>query len=156
MAGLRVRLITEDDDRLALQSPFDRLFVDGLKHAIPYSGRAWDSERKVWLIVLLYESDLLDYLRQVGAQVQDDRRGPQTVTVVPAMPEDLRQAFETLHLASTAPLGAAEAVYRFWTKHMHPDHGGDVTLFHAVNDAIAIIRHYLDPKEDPDDTELPF
>lgn len=155
MPGLRVRLSREPDDRIALQSPYDRAFVDGLKQAIPYAGRVWESERKLWVIWLLYETDLLTYLRNVGAQVQDDRTGAHTPVAVPAMPEDLRQAFDTLHLAYTAPLGAAEAVYRFWSKHTHPDLGGDVTLFHAVNDAIQTIRHYLDPQEVSGD-ELPF
>ena len=137
------------------RSPQKGTLVDGLKQAIPYSARAWESDRKLWVIWPLYATELETYLRQVGAQVQDDRTGAQAPVAVPPMPEDLRRAFATLHLASTAPLGAAEAVYRFWSKHTHPDLGGDVTVFHGVNDAIQVIRHYLDPKDTPDD-DLPF
>jgi hypothetical protein len=157
MAALRVRLSTEPEDRIALQSPYDRAFVDGLKTAIPYAARAWDAERKVWLVWPLYQQELLDYLRAVGAQIQDDRHKADTPahTAVPAMPEDLAQAFATLHLAPTAPLGAADAVFKFWSRHCHPDVGGDPALFRAANDAIQIIRRYLDPQE-PDDDDLPF
>lgn len=157
MTALRVRLSTEPEDRIALQSPYDRAFVDGLKAAIPYAARAWDSERKVWIVWPLYQQDLLDYLRSVSAQVQDDRTTAPTLTPtqIPAMPEDLAQAFATLHLAPTAPLGAAEAVFKFWSRHCHPDVGGDTALFLAANDAIQVIRRYLDPQEDPDD-DLPF
>jgi hypothetical protein len=156
MAALRVRLSTEPEDRIALQSPYDRAFVDGLKSAIPYAARAWESDRKIWVIWPLYQQDLLDYLRSVGAQVQDDRETRHTSTPVPAMPEDLAQAFATLHLAPTAPLGGAEAMFKFWARHCHPDVGGDPALFRAANDAIQTIRRYLDPQEIPDDDDIPF
>ena len=157
MAVLRVRLSSEADDRIALQSPYDRAFVDGLKQAIPYAGRVWESDRKIWVIWPLYQQDLLDYLRQVGAQVQDDRQTAHMPASVPAMPEDLKQGFDTLHLAYTAPLGLAEMAYKFWSRYVHPDMGGDVAQFHAVNDAITTIRHYLSTKEDTDvDDQLPF
>jgi hypothetical protein len=156
MAQLRVRLSSEPEDRIALQSPYDRAFVDGLKAAIPYAARAWESDRKIWVIWPLYQQELLAYLRDVGAQVQDDRETAHTPTQVPAMPEDLAQAFATLHLAPTAPLGAADAVFKFWARHCHPDVGGDPELFRAANDAIQIIRRYLDPQEQPDDDEIPF
>ena len=102
-----------------------RAFVDGLKAAIPYAARAWESDRKIWVIWPLYQQDLLDYLRAVGAQVQDDRETAHAPTPMPAMPEDLAQAFATLHLAPTAPLGGAEAMFKFWARHCHPDVGGD-------------------------------
>ena len=69
------------------------------------------------------------------------------------MPEDLAQAFATLHLAPTAPLGAADAVFKFWARHCHPDVGGDPAQFRAANDAIQIIRRYLDPQERPMTTD---
>jgi hypothetical protein len=157
MTALRVRLSTEPEDRIALQSPYDRAFVDGLKAAIPYAARAWDAARKVWIIWPLYEQDLLDYLRSVSAQVQDNRESAHAPSQVPAMPADLAQAFATLHLAPTAPLGAADAVFKFWAKHAHPDVGGDPAQFRAAGDAIQIIRRYLDPQEMTDDTDpLPF
>ena len=155
MAALRVRLSSEPEDRIAIQSPYDRAFVDGLKAAIPYAARAWESDRKIWVIWPLYEQDLLDYLRSVGAQVQDDRETARAPTQVPPMPDDLAQAFATLHLAPTAPLGGAEAMFKFWARHCHPDVGGDPHLFRAANDAIQTIRRYLNPQETPEDA-IPF
>ena len=95
-------------------------------------------------------------LQALGAQVSDDRAEAQTLAPVPPMPEDLAQAFATLHLAPTAPLGGAEAMFKFWARYCHPDVGGDPALFRAANDAIQIIRRYLDPQEMPDDDAIPF
>ena len=150
---IRVRLTLEADGATCLESPYDRSFVDGLKAAIDYGGRSWDPSRKKWLISALYAEELCEFLQQVGAQVQDDRWPVGVLMPPPAMPEDLRQAFETLHLAYTAPLGVAEAVYRFWAKQTHTDVGGTVEHFHLVNDAIQVIRKHLDPKSDDD---IPF
>lgn len=154
---MRVRLTTDHDGGICLESPFDRTFVDGLKQAIDYGGRSWDPQRKRWLISALYVTELLHYLHQVGVEVQDDREGGQAVTHVPPMPEDLKEAFDALHLQYTAPLGAAEACYKFFARHWHPDAGGNAEDFHKVNDAIAIIRKYLNPPvEDGTNDDIPF
>lgn len=145
---VRVRLTTENPDQVCLQSPYSAELVDRIKSAIPYSGRAWDSSRKVWLVSMLFVPDLMQLLADLRAQVMDDRIQvlPQ-VLELPPMPDDLREAFDTLHLAYTAPLGAAEAVYRFWAKQTHTDVGGNPEQFRAASEAITVIRRYLDPKE---------
>lgn len=35
---------------IAVETPFDRDFVDSLKMIVPYSDRKWDSKQKLWLI----------------------------------------------------------------------------------------------------------
>jgi hypothetical protein len=155
MSALRVRLTSEPDARVCIESPYHQGLIEQLKATIPLGSREWNNDRKRWLVSALYVSDLLTMLQSLGAQVQDDRQTTDTPTPLPAMPEDLAQAFATLHLAPTAPLGAADAVFKFWSRHCHPDVGGDPALFRAANDAIQIIRRYLDPQE-PDDDDLPF
>ena len=163
---MRVRLTTEALGDTALESPYDADFVDGLKQAIPYGGRKWDSQRKRWLISVLYEDTLLEFLAQQGCEIRDDRDNPGTTpptTLAPVtpMPADLKEAFDTLFLAYTAPLCVAEASYRALAKYWHPDRVGKPEQFHGVNDAIDIVRKYLDPRpeghygDDPDD-EIPF
>lgn len=159
---IRVRLTLEPDGAVCLESPYDRTFVDGLKLAIDYGGRQWDPQRKKWLVSALYVDVLEDFLQRVGAQVQDDRGAPPAgsgaVVPPPPMPTDLREAFNALFLAYAAPLCVAEASYKALAKYFHPDVGGHVDDFHGVNDAIAIVRKYLNPKPEPmhDDTDIPF
>jgi hypothetical protein len=146
---MRVRLTLEPDDRICLESPYDAAFVESLKRALDYGGRQWEPTRRRWLISALYAEELLAFLRQYGCQIHDDRTPAHSgmPTPLPPMPEDLRLAFDVLHLAYTAPLCVADASYRALSKYYHPDHGGDVTLFHAITDAIAVVRSHLDPKD---------
>jgi hypothetical protein len=155
MAALRVRLTSEPDGRTCVESPYHQGLIEQLKATIPLVSREWHNERKRWLVSALYVTDLLTMLHGLGAQVSDDRAEAHPPVALPAMPEDLAQAFTTLHLAPTAPLGAAEAVFKFWARHCHPDVGGDPALFRAANDAIQTIRRYLDPQEEEDD-DIPF
>jgi hypothetical protein len=157
MTALRVRLTSEPDDRVCLESPYHQGLIEQLKATIPLGSREWNNDRKRWLVSALYSPDLLTLLHALGAQITDERATAQTLTQIPPMPEDLAQAFATLHLAPTAPLGGAEAMFKFWARHCHPDVGGDPALFRAANDAIQIIRRYLDPQEAPHDNDaLPF
>jgi hypothetical protein len=154
---MRIRLTTGDDGAVHLESPYDRTFVEDLKQAIDRGGRTWDPERKRWIISALYVSVLLEFLAQQGAQIQDDRTPVTSMAPLPPMPEDLREAFAVLHLAPTAPLCAAEAVFKALSKYYHPDRGGDAEAFCAIGDAVDTVRRYLDPKpEDSDANDVPF
>lgn len=153
---IRARLTLEADGAVCLESTYDATFVEGLKQALPYGGRNWNPDRKRWIVSALYIEDLLRYLSHVGAQVQDDRTSSGPVIPIPAMPPALRQAFDALYLAYNAPLYVAEQVYRGLSKVYHPDRGGQAEHFHHINDAIAIIRSYLDPQPPDEDNDIPF
>lgn len=155
---LRVRLTTEPDGAVALESPYDRAFVDELKTALDWSGRQWDASRKRWIVSALYVTDLLAFLQGQGVQVQDDRASAsgEDGREVPPMPDDLREAFDVLFLAYTAPLCVAEGSYKALSKYWHPDHGGDPADFDRVNTAIRIVRRYLDPQDVDEDDDIPF
>lgn len=154
---LRVRLTLEPDGATCLESPYDRAFVEGLKLEIPYEGRSWDSQRKRWIVSALFADALVHFLQERGCQILDDRQsGTAAPLALPPMPADLREAFDTLFLAYTAPLCVAEAAYKALARHWHPDHGGNAEDFHKANDAIHVVRHYLaEPAEVPDD-DIPF
>ena len=156
--SIPVRLTSEPDAAIAVESPYDAAFLDGLKQAIPWEGRQWVRDRKRWIVSALYASHLLTFLDQVGAHIRDDRADAQALVPLPPMPEELKTAFDVLHLQYTAPLGAADAVFRFYSTYSHPDKGGDVERFHAVNDAIQAIRFYLTPREEAGDEndDIPF
>lgn len=143
---MRVRLTGEPDGAIALQASYRdwEPVLTRFKLDIPYDGRSWDATRKRWIVSALYTADLLAFLQQVGAQILDDRPMPvMPGTTIPAMPDDLKAAFDTLHVQYDAPLGVCEATYKFYAKHYHPDHHGDPEDFVAINDAITVIRHYL-------------
>ena len=154
---VRVRLTLEPDDAICLESPYDPLLVEGLKRAIDYGGRQWEPSRKRWIISALYAKDLVRFLQSYGAQIQDDRQQghPGALAPLPPMPTDLKEAFDALHLAYTAPLCVAEAAYRALSKYCHPDRGGEAQDFDRVASAITVVRSYLDPQEDADD-DIPF
>ena len=154
---MRVRLTDAADGAVYLESPYHdwEPVREVFKAAIPYGGRTWEADVKKWRVGALYVSDLLALLSQWGAQVQDDRAPrPAGEGAVP-MPDDLRAAFEALHLRPTAPLCVAESSFKALVKYYHPNKGGDVEDFHRVNKAMQVIKTYLDPQEEPDD-ELPF
>jgi hypothetical protein len=152
---MRVRLTSADpaDPQGAggvwLESPYDAVFVQELKAAIPYHGRQWDSAHKRWGITSLYLDTLMAFLTHWGVEIRDDRSAQDQLAqaLIPPMPADLKDAFDSLFLAYTAPLCVAEGAYRALSKYWHPDRsGGHLEDFHRVNDAIETIRTYLDPQ----------
>ena len=142
---MRVRLTADDDGAVALEAAYHdwEPHREDFKDRIPWDGRRWDGERRRWIIAALYVADLLDFLGEIGADVLDDRPRQATKMAVPALPRDLRAAFDVLHMQYDAPLGCAEAIYRFMAKTVHPDHGGTNDAMAALNRAIAVIRHHL-------------
>lgn len=156
---MRVRLTLEADDAICMESPYEARFVTEFKAALPWDGRTWQADRKRWIVSALYAVELLDFLQHYGAQIQDDRTPVPTTgaaVILPPMPNDLREAFDILHLQYTAPLCVAEGSFKALVKYHHPDVGGEVALFHQVAEAIEVVRHYLNPKDDFDDDTIPF
>lgn len=155
---MRVRLSDAPDGAVYLESSYRdwQPVIDAFKRAIPFDGRTWDGDLKKWIIRALYVAELLTFLAQHGAQVQDDRQPIQSLEVRAPMPDDLRAALAVLHLAPSAPLCVAEGSYRALSKYYHPDKGGDPETFHLVSDAIQVVRHYLNPQETQDDGDIPF
>jgi hypothetical protein len=156
---MRVRLTSEVDGAVCLESPYDAAFVESLKLALDYGGRSWDATRKRWIVSALYVDILMQFLQDYGAHIIDDRVKAQEEAMIapPPMPTDLKDAFDALYLAYTAPLCVAVASYRALSKYWHPDKGGDATDFDRVATAIEVIRSYLDPKEEQaDGNDVPF
>lgn len=156
---LRVRLTTEPDGSICVESLYDARFVELLKQDIPRGSRAWDGDRKRWIVSTLYVEELLSICQHCTATILDERAKDARDTVIPCppMPEDLREAFDTLTLAYGAPLELAEVAFRFYSKYYHPDKGGDTDLFRRCNDAMGTIRRYLKPMPTEDDIDpLPF
>lgn len=144
---MRARITTEPDGGLCLETSYQAAFVQALKTAIPWDRRTWDAARKRWSVSVLYADDLLRLLTDFHATVFDERcpHHEEALTVVPPMPPELRDAFDALFLAYTAPLCVAVAAYRALSQIHHPDHGGEAHQFRTVQTAIATIRQYLDP-----------
>lgn len=147
---MRIRLTTEPDGRICVESPYDPGFVAAFKAAIPWDGREWVASRKRWLLSPIYFLELEALCTQYGAQILDERTGTmQHVLAGPdpyaLMPADLRTAFTCLYLAPNAPICVAEASYRALSRVYHPDNTetGNTTYMGEVNDAISTIRRYF-------------
>ena len=167
---LRCRLTEDPDGRIVLESPYGDFapVLDAFKAQLPWDGRAWDSQRKRWLISALYATELLAFLQRHNATVQDDRdslagdarQGPVEgiLIPVPPMPPDLQDAFTVLRVMPNAPLGLCEAAYKFLAKVWHPDLGGQAQDFQRLNDAMATIRRYLAPIQETPNVhhDIPF
>lgn len=138
---MRVLLTSEPDGRCCLHSPYDPEFVAGLKQAIPAFYRTWVKERRCWLIADPYIRHLLIYLDRTGVEIEDDRE-PATIAHR-ELPSPVRQAFDVLYCAYTAPLTVVEGAYRALVKVHHPDKGGSVETCAQLNKAIATVRQHL-------------
>lgn len=153
---MKVRLTLDPDDAIVLESPYDRTFVERFKQALDYGGRQWDPQRKRWIVSALYAEELLTFLQSAGVEIQDDRQPAQALASRPPVPPELQAAFDALFLHWQAPLCVADASYKALALRWHPDKRGNPEDFRRINDAIAIIRSYLDPKEPRDDSDIPF
>lgn len=145
---MRVRLTTEPDGRICLESAYDEVFVADLKRTIHYSGREWHPARKRWLISALYADDLITLLESWGATIHDAREQDSSRASADPfahLPPALSQAYTALYLLPTAPLFVAESVYRAVAKQTHPDTGGDPADFRIAQEAITTLRHHLKP-----------
>ena len=146
---MRVRLTREPDGAICLESPYDRTLVDGLKQAIPWDGRKWEASRKRWIISPLYDDELHQFCQQHGITILDERcqTPPHAPALLapPGMPEELRQAFDTLYCAYGAPLLVAEAAWKALSRVYHPDNQqyGDAEKSVALNQAMSVVRYYL-------------
>jgi hypothetical protein len=52
----------------------------------------------------------------------------------------VERAYHTLHLLPSAPAELVDLAYRFWSKKLHPDLGGDDGQMAALNTAMEVIR----------------
>jgi hypothetical protein len=88
----------------------------------------------------MYDTKPLDHrviFIQEADRLADD--SPQAQIVLP---------LARLHLRPTAPLWAAQAVYRAAMQRAYPDHGGDHATACALTEAISVIREHNHREDD--------
>ncbi len=74
-------IIKSQGDMLAIQTPFNRDFINNLKKEIPHTDREWDSSSKSWLVDPLHEKkvveitgryfDIIDGRQKSTAEIED-------------------------------------------------------------------------------------
>lgn len=47
---MKTAIITQEDDKVSLQTPYNPQFVTALKAGVDYQARTWDRAAKVWLV----------------------------------------------------------------------------------------------------------
>lgn len=141
----RARLTDHTAHLFTLHSTYDRQFVEDLKTTIHYSDRSWDKGNLCWLISKYCKQAVLALLGTHGYSVEDLSQDASPVAPMgeAEIPEDLARAFATLYLAPSCPLKAAEIMYKGLSRLVHPDVGGNIHAFYAINDAIDTIRKHL-------------
>jgi hypothetical protein len=134
--------------RIALKTPYHPDLVNEIKARIRYPNRAWDTYRKIWLLVPEALGELERICFQYGFEVVWD------AAICPGLPaqrpSDLDAAFRRravddedwaiLGLHPSACREVAEAAYKALIKKHHPDHGGDLTTMQLVNTAWSRIK----------------
>jgi hypothetical protein len=137
--AISVLLLTHDDDRFALRSAFDRVFVDTLKTEIPPACREWDALKKMWYIDNAYADVVGDLVESLDGHIMDKR--PQGVTTV-GIPVPLRDACTLLYVTPDAPISVAEAAFKALAKRHHPDVGGDTETMQRLNNALSTFKAF--------------
>ena len=135
-----VLLTMAADGWVVVRTPYNAVFLDAFKQAIPYTAREWQPTAKTWRIAPDWADALIDLVDEHGGTVIDKRPPPQTGGSVP---KALGEACALLHVAPDAPLEVAQAAYKAMARKHHPDIGGDTTTMQALNEAIAIFKTYV-------------
>ena len=115
--------------------------LDELKLRIPPDAREWEPDRRCWWI----ESDywlrqlrgLLPGLDAAMAAARGTRAGAGTSQRLShsAVPSNVQQAFDALHLLPSAPAELVGAARRILARTSHPDHGGKHAVMVGINRA---------------------
>ena len=101
-----------------LRTPFNRGFVEDLK-TIPFYGRRWNKEERVWEIEVDYISQVVDLCRQYFKDVVEIDNSPPS--------DDLQALFSQLTSQDK------KDIFRLLAKRYHPDVGGKPEVMVLLN-----------------------
>jgi hypothetical protein len=128
-----------DDKRLVLRSQYDPEVLDAFKDAIPRDSRVWDKAARVWRVDPDWGDVLVQVLTECGTTVIDKR--PPVARSATVSPQ-LQAACDRLEITPHAPLFIAEAVYKAWARHLHPDVGGDTARMQQLNEDMQTFKAF--------------
>lgn len=109
---------------LALETPYNKQFLDTFRRSIVPKKRMWDENDKVWYVV----RDQFEKLTHMLEEYFDE-------TLLLEFPQQdvSTDAWSKLWLLSGAPLEVVRAVYKALSMLNHPDRGGDVEKMKDIN-----------------------
>jgi len=85
---MKTAIISQQNEWVALQTPYDRDFVDALKSAVAYTDRKWNATEKVWLVTEIEASKAIEIASRFF-DVQDQRgKNTQQVAKMEAAAEE--------------------------------------------------------------------
>lgn len=61
---MKQAIITQQNDRVAFQTPYNPEFLTDLKNAIPHTDREWDRANKVWLVTEVEAEKAIEVTRR--------------------------------------------------------------------------------------------
>lgn len=123
-----------------------------LRDAIEPSSRFWDGQLKSWMISYAVLRRVVCFARKqssidysalaiewqymiAGACRAEDSGRP----VIISKSDELRRAYETLHLLPSAPGSVVRIVFKTLALRAHPDRGGSTSQMAAINTAYDLI-----------------
>ncbi len=106
---------------------------------LPHDWRYYVQEERAWWISARGMATLRGYILNYddAESIRPRQRA--------ALPPEVAEAYRTLHLRESAPLGVARAVYRALAKEVHPDTVGDHEAMRRLNGAYACLCDWLAP-----------
>jgi hypothetical protein len=105
---------------LFVRTPYDKEWIAELKIDIPYAGRKWDADQKLWKVDPAYLDDLIDVTEKYfDVSVINPNPEPEVVMISAGAETDAYSRM--LKLASP---GLLKKVYRLIASEIHPDKGG--------------------------------
>ncbi len=125
-----------------------RDLLDDFKRAFPLPGqRSFHPATKEWALPGYQRPALGAWLRANFALdaiqwLNDDEREPERERPNSTAMASIDAAYDAMQLRRGAPLGLAEAAYRWWSRQYHPDAGGTHEAFVSLGQAIDVIREH--------------
>ncbi len=124
-----------------------RALLDAFKRAFPIPGqRTFHPASKEWSLPLskrpVLGAWLMTNFGPDAVQWLDDEREPERERPNSTAMASIDAAYDAMQLRRGAPLGLAEAAYRWWSRQYHPDAGGTHEAFVSLGQAIDVIREH--------------
>ncbi len=153
MTNIIIEKQSDGDFRVKLQSddPWTfQLCLDSLKLFIKPPLRRYDPATKSWIVVGPDYKDFyswVDYccttffaqIKRAGPGKQQKAKGTPPPPPKPPKQSKEDEAFEALHLCSSAPPEVVKAAYRALAQKHHPDHQGDTATMQRLNQAYDLL-----------------
>jgi hypothetical protein len=127
MSSKRATLwIDPESRRIAVRTPYDSVFIEAFKKAIPWQCRSWNAIKKVWLVDIASKGSLEELLTKSGYELSDGTMQHEEVQVA-------SNGSPYHELIAHLPWPVLCKIFRVIVVECHPDRGGDTKTMALAN-----------------------